>query len=528
MQTIGPTATFHHTTRLLIDNLDLVIVNDIVHVFLKEGVCFQQLVYGVYAFGLHAVVSQNLIFLLAFLFVAQSCLLHFSHFATHIWEYEELGIFHVACERINTLVGEFDSLMFLINHEIELVGSDMHMLLVFLHIELFGLLQAYFHTRLAQVFDQRFALWHTFECAEECQLASFFFFLISTTHLGFGFGEEFGGKCVLSAYQQLHTMLILVVHLILSFRHRTTDNQRCTCIVNQYRVHLVHDSVVMSALYEVHRAGSHIIAQVVEAKLVIRTKCNIARICTATLIRVWFVFVDTIHGQAMEHIERTHPLRVTFSQVVVHCHHVYALVGHSIEEDWQGSHKGFTLTRSHLGYLAFVEYDTTNELHIIVHHVPHVLIAASCPFVKINRLIAIYLHEVKATISCQVTVHLSSSNNNLLVLGKTTSSALHNGKYLWQYLTQYILVSNLDIFFDMVNLVIYFLTFINREFFDIGFQFCNACFLVSHALLNTLHQGGTACTKGIIVQSVNLIEDNFDFLYIRHNLAHIFLRLVAE
>ena len=46
VQPIGPSAAFHHTPRLLVDYLHLIVVDDIVHIFLKQRVGFQQLVHG--------------------------------------------------------------------------------------------------------------------------------------------------------------------------------------------------------------------------------------------------------------------------------------------------------------------------------------------------------------------------------------------------------------------------------------------------------------------------------------------------
>ena len=57
-----------------------------------------------------------------------------------------------------------------------------------------------------------------------------------------------------------------------------------TSIINQHRVHLIHNSEVMTALHEVHWARSHIIAQVVKTKLIVGTKSDIACIRTATFI----------------------------------------------------------------------------------------------------------------------------------------------------------------------------------------------------------------------------------------------------
>ena len=88
----------------------------------------------------------------------------------------------------------------------------------------------------------------------------------------------------------------------------------------------------MSALHEVHRAGSHVVAQVIEAELVVRTEGYIAGVSLAAGVAVGFVLVDAINGQAVEHVQRPHPLRVTLGEVVVHGYNVYALVRQRVQE----------------------------------------------------------------------------------------------------------------------------------------------------------------------------------------------------
>ena len=124
--------------------------------------------------------------------------------------------------------------MLLINHEIEFVSGDVHIFLILLQIEFFCLLQAHFHSRFTQVFDECFALWHTLKRTEECQLTCLTFLLIGTAHLSLCFGQQFSGQGILCTHQQLNAMLILIIHLIFALWNRTTDNQRGTRIINQH------------------------------------------------------------------------------------------------------------------------------------------------------------------------------------------------------------------------------------------------------------------------------------------------------
>ena len=44
-----------------------------------------------------------------------------------------------------------------------------------------------------------------------------------------------------------------------------------------------------------------------------------------TFLRVGLMLVDAIYTQTVEHVEGTHPLRVTFSEVVVDCHYMHTI-----------------------------------------------------------------------------------------------------------------------------------------------------------------------------------------------------------
>ena len=284
----------------------------------------------------------------------------------------------------------------------------------------------------------------------------------------------------------------------------------------------------MSALHQVHWACRHIITEVVKAKLVIRTKCNIARIRTATLIRVRFVFINTIHGQSMEHVQWPHPLGVTFSEVVVHRHHVHTLVRQSIEEDWQCSHQRLTFTRSHLGYLTFVQNDTTNQLHIIMHHIPHHFVSACGPRVVIDGFITVYFYKVKTCVGCQIAIHLRSGHYHGFVLSEATSSTFHHSESVRQNIHQFFVIDIQHLFFKVINLVIYFFAVINFQRFYACFQFSDTCLVLCHSILQTLHQRCTTSTQLIITQSINLSIYSLNLLHIWHHSTHILLRLVAK
>ena len=81
------------------------------------------------------------------------------------------------------------------------------------------------------------------------------------------------------------------------------------------------------ALYHFVGTVYHVIAQVIEAKLVVCTIGNIGSICLFTTFRMWFVFIDTIRSQEEEVKNRCIPLRITFRQIVIDRNDMDTLAG---------------------------------------------------------------------------------------------------------------------------------------------------------------------------------------------------------
>ena len=91
----------------------------------------------------------------------------------------------------------------------------------------------------------------------------------------------------------------------------------------------------------------------------------------------------------MEHVKRSHPLRVTLGEVVVDGHDMHTVSCQRIEEYRQGSDEGLTLTSSHLGNLTLMQYNTTEELYVIVYHLPFKVVTTCCPVVVVYCLVTV-------------------------------------------------------------------------------------------------------------------------------------------
>ena len=89
--------------------------------------------------------------------------------------------------------------------------------------------------------------------------------------------------------------------------HPTGDDQRRPGFIDQDRVDLIHDCVRVAALDHVLRLHGHVVAQVVEAELVVGSVGDVGRISRATLCRS-HIGLDEPHLETEEAVDRAHPL----------------------------------------------------------------------------------------------------------------------------------------------------------------------------------------------------------------------------
>ena len=163
------------------------------------------------------------------------------------------------------------------------------------------------------------------------------------------------------------------------FLGRTGDDQRRARLVDQDRVHLVDDGVEQLALHARRGVIHHVVAQVVEAVLVVGTVGDVGLIGSPLLVGR-LLGHDDAHRQTQEVVEPSHPGRVTLGQIVVDRDHVHAPAGQRIQIDRQRGGQRLALTSAHLGDLAGVQHHGTQHLHVEVTHAQDALraLATDC------------------------------------------------------------------------------------------------------------------------------------------------------
>ncbi len=157
-----------------------------------------------------------------------------------------------------------------------------------------------------------------------------------------------------------------VVHLVVAVRRllgRAGDDQGRPRLVDQDAVDFVDDGVVMAPLDKVGQAELHVVAQVVEPELVVRSVGDVGVIGRLPVDIVHLV-LDRPHVEPEGAEDRPHPLRVALGQVIVDRDDMDAFAFEGVEVGGERGDERFSLARLHFGYLALVEDHAADDLDI--------------------------------------------------------------------------------------------------------------------------------------------------------------------
>ena len=119
----------------------------------------------------------------------------------------------------------------------------------------------------------------------------------------------------------------------------------------------------MPALDHVVGAHLHVVAQVVEAELVVGAVGHVAGVGGLALLVVEAVH-DDADGEAEELVDGAHPLGVAAGEVVVDGDDVDALLGERVEVDGERGDERLAFAGLHLGDVALVQHHAADQLHV--------------------------------------------------------------------------------------------------------------------------------------------------------------------
>ena len=402
----------------------------------------------------------------------------------------------------------------------------MHTLVVLLHVDLFGLQHTGFDTLFTEELDQCLVLRQTLVATIKSKESFFHFLLVVGGDQAFCFGQVFGSKHFLSFHQAFYQRAKLFEQLVVTFRYRTGNNQRSTGVVNQYGVNLIDDGIVVWALYKVFRADCHVVTQVVETKFIVCTECDISQICLSTSIGVRLMAVDTIYAEAVEHIKRAHPFGVTFGEVIVHGYHMHAVSGQCVQEYREGSYQCFTFTCCHFRNLTFVQNDTTEQLYIVMNHVPCHIVTTRYPVILVDGFIAFDTYKIFC--SSQMAVEFSRSYYDFFVFCKSFGSCLDDRESYGQHFVQCFLVFFENFFLYLIYLCKDVFAVFQFCVFNARFEFFHFCAFVSRRLIDIFFEFFRFGTEGVVVQCFNLRIGSFDLFYPGLDFFHVSRGFVSE
>ncbi len=145
------------------------------------------------------------------------------------------------------------------------------------------------------------------------------------------------------------------------------DDQRRPRFVDEDRVDLVDDGEEVPPLHHGGEVELHVVAQVVEAELVVGAIGDVALVRRAP-VDVGDVVLDDADREAQELVDAPHPFGVPARQVVVDRDDVDALAGEGVEVAGEGRDQGLALAGPHLGDLALVQDHAADQLDVVVAH----------------------------------------------------------------------------------------------------------------------------------------------------------------
>ena len=151
---------------------------------------------------------------------------------------------------------------------------------------------------------------------------------------------------------------------------RARDDQRGAGLVDQDGVDLVDDGEVVTPLNQLVQRVRHVVAQVVEAVFVVGSVGDVGAVGGATLVGGQ-PGQDHPDVQTEESVHATHPLAVTFGQVIVDRDDVDTLAAQRIEVCRQHTRQSLALTGLHLRDVAEVQRRPAHDLDVEVSLAQH-------------------------------------------------------------------------------------------------------------------------------------------------------------
>ena len=354
----------HEPAGELVHDEDLFFLHDVLHVFLVERIRAQELEDVVDALASLRVDPLQIALLRHLVRGLEGVVLvDRAQLGGEVGQEEEVPV--ALRQELPPLLGEIDGVILLVDRVVELLVRLPHALVpdqLQLHLLDEPLHPGLVGDKLPEPLVLRRPALHLQEL--EARLP----FLLRILAHALGVREDPVHELPLRADEPLHVRLHLVVFLD-AVLDRTRDDERRPRLVDEDRIHLVDDRVVMPALDAVIAMPRHVVAEVIESELVVGSVRDVAGVGGAPLREIHPV-LDASDGEPEEGVDPPHPLAVAPGEIVVHRDEVDALSGKRVEVDGHRRDQRLALAGRHLGDLPFVEHHRAQELDVEGDHVP--------------------------------------------------------------------------------------------------------------------------------------------------------------
>ena len=190
-----------------------------------------------------------------------------------------------------------------------------------------------------------------------------------------GFGEIDGALLLVELVVLLVEPGDIGVDGVVEFRaivERAGNDQRRARFVDQDGIDLVDDGIAMTALDHVLQPVFHVVAQIVEAELVIGAVRDVAIVLLLALGVVEAVD-DDADREPEELVDLAHPFGVALGEVVVDGDDVDTAAGQRIEIDRKGCDQRLAFAGLHFSDTAFVQDHAADQLDVEMALAEHAL-----------------------------------------------------------------------------------------------------------------------------------------------------------
>ena len=172
---------------------------------------------------------------------------------------------------------------------------------------------------------------------------------------------------VVDFLNELGNDLIDAVILVGGFFGGAGNDQRRAGFVDEDGVDFVDDGELVAALHAIGEVVFHVVAQIVEAELVVGAVGDVGAIGGAAL-RVVEIVDDHADGEAQYAVDRPHPFGVAAGEVIVDGDDVHAAAGERIQISGKSGDQRLSFAGFHLGDLALVQHHAADQLHVEMAH----------------------------------------------------------------------------------------------------------------------------------------------------------------